>query len=466
MSTTVLKPKSFAGQLTYQEVPYFDDVSHVFTHFADLPWSIFLDSGRPVSQLGRYDIFSAYPQKTFLTKNNQTIVETGGHQQIVREDPFSILSAELAKIQCDDNELPFTGGVMGFFSYDLGRKIERIPTIAADDIDTPDMAVGIYRWAHITDHHTKTSVLVGDLSDQRVRLYWDEICSLVQKPQQAEINEPYVASDKIQSNMSQAEYIDKFNQVKKYIGSGDCYQINLAQRFKVPVEGRSWNGYQKLRTINPSPYSAYMNTPEHKVLSVSPERFIKIEDGVAETKPIKGTRPKLDNSEQDKAMLSDLLNSDKDRAENVMIVDLLRNDFSKSCQANSVKVTKLFEVESFPTVHHLVSTITGELPKTVSSIQLLRECFPGGSITGAPKIRAMEIIEQLEPHRRGLYCGSIGYLGFNGRMDTNIAIRTLVEKDQHAYFYAGGGLVWDSQADAEYQETFDKAAAMFRLFDQ
>ena len=462
MSSTVTKSHS----LTYQEIPYFENVSHVFAHFSDLSWAVFLDSGRPVSQLGRYDIFSAYPYKTFLTKDNQTLIETAGHRQIVREDPFSLLNAELSQTHCDNHKLPFTGGAMGFFSYDLGRKIERMPNIAEDDISTPDMAIGIYRWAYIADHHTKTSVLVGDLSDQRVRLYWDEIVSLVQNPLPASDENSYVSTDKIESNMSEAQYKEKFSQVKHYISSGDCYQINLAQRFKVPVSGKSWNGYQQLRTINPSPYSAFINIPQHTVLSVSPERFIKIEDGVAETKPIKGTRPKLDDAVQDKNILLDLLNSDKDRAENVMIVDLLRNDFSKSCQANSVKVTKLFEIESFPTVHHLVSTITGELPQTVSAIQLLRECFPGGSITGAPKIRAMQIIEELEPHRRGLYCGSIGYIGFNGRMDTNIAIRTLVQKDNHAYFYAGGGLVWDSQADAEYQETFDKAAAMFKLFDQ
>jgi len=462
MSSTVTKSHS----LTYQEIPYFENVSHVFAHFSDLSWAVFLDSGRPVSQLGRYDIFSAYPYKTFLTKDNQTLIETAGHRQIVREDPFSLLNAELSQTHCDNHKLPFTGGAMGFFSYDLGRKIERMPNIAEDDIATPDMAIGIYRWAYIADHHTKTSVLVGDLSDQRVRLYWDEIVSLVQNPLPASDENSYVSTDKIESNMSEAQYKEKFSQVKHYISSGDCYQINLAQRFKVPVSGKSWNGYQQLRTINPSPYSAFINIPQHAVLSVSPERFIKIEDGVAETKPIKGTRPKLDDAVQDKNILLDLLNSDKDRAENVMIVDLLRNDFSKSCQANSVKVTKLFEIESFPTVHHLVSTITGELPQTVSAIQLLRECFPGGSITGAPKIRAMQIIEELEPHRRGLYCGSIGYIGFNGRMDTNIAIRTLVQKDNHAYFYAGGGLVWDSQADAEYQETFDKAAAMFKLFDQ
>ena len=452
--------------LTYHDVPYYEDVSGVFAHFSDLPWAIFLDSGRPVSQLGRYDIFSAYPEKTFLCKDKKTLIETAGHQQVVREDPFNLLKKELENTHASDSSLPFTGGALGFFSYDLGRQIERIANIAADDIATPDLAVGIYRWAYIADHIEKKALLVGDMADQRVRLYWDEICSKVQAPQQSQMRDSYRAVQPIQSNMSEADYKDKFSQVKRYIAAGDCYQINLAQRFQVQVSGDRWQGYQQLRTINPSPYSAFMNTPEHTVLSVSPERFIKIEQGIAETKPIKGTRPRSADKHLDQRLCDELLNSEKDRAENVMIVDLLRNDLSKSCRQNSVRVSKLFAIESFPTVHHLVSTITGELPTSITAIQLLRECFPGGSITGAPKIRAMEIIEELEPHRRGLYCGSIGYIGFNGRMDTNIAIRTLVQKNDQAYFYAGGGLVWDSQADAEYQETYDKASAMFQLFEQ
>lgn len=453
-------------QLTYQEVPYYEDVSAVFAHFSNLPWAIFLDSGRPVSQLGRYDIFSAYPEKTFLSKDKKTRIECAGHQQIVREDPFTLLKKELDKVDISDTRLPFTGGALGFFSYDLGRQIERIANSAKDDIETPDMAVGIYRWAYVADHVEKRATLVADMSDQRIRLYWDEICAKVQTPIQGQADDCYQAVNPIQSNMTESEYKSKFAQVKQFIAAGDCYQINLAQRFNVQVKGNRWQGYKQLRTINPSPYSAFINTPQHTVLSVSPERFIKIEQGIAETKPIKGTRPRNADTQQDQRMCKELLGSEKDRAENVMIVDLLRNDLSKSCKRNSVQVKQLFAIESFPTVHHLVSTITGELPTHISPIQLLRECFPGGSITGAPKIRAMEIIEALEPHRRGLYCGSIGYIGFNGRMDTNIAIRTLVQKNDQAYFYAGGGLVWDSDVNAEYQETYDKASAMFKLFDQ
>ena len=454
-----------------QSVPYFEDVSRVFDSFEHMPWSVFLDSGRPQSEHGRYEIFSALPKKMFITKGKKTVIHSGVYQEIVFDDPFALLMRELKDPVQHQSSLPFTGGAIGYFSYDLGRRIERIPEIAIDDMDIPDMAIGIYHWAYVADHLTRKSTLVGDLSEPRVKLNWEEFVLKASQPKESQsqlsaVPCDYYASTKIQSNMSKSDYYERFNQVKKYIGNGDCYQVNLAQRFTLEVKGNPWAGYQKLRAINPSPFSAYMNLPDCSILSASPERFIQVDSQRAETKPIKGTRPRSNDQKQDEYNLKQLQESVKDKAENVMIVDLLRNDLSKCCESNSVKVMKLFEIESFPTVHHLVSTIQGVLSDHISPVQLLRECFPGGSITGAPKIRAMEIIEELEPHRRGLYCGSIGYLGFNGKMDTNIAIRTLVQKNNRAYFYAGGGLVWDSDVDEEYQETFDKAAAMFRLFDQ
>ena len=455
-----------ANKLTRASVPYFEDITPVFSSFAHLPWAILLDSGRPVSKFGRYEIFSAYPKKTFVTRGKLTTITTGGNQQVVPDDPFELLASELSRNFIDSDELPFTGGALGFFSYDLGRRVEKIPSTALDDIELPEMAVGIYHWAYIADHVEKTAIVVGDLSEPRVRLNWKDIIHDVSQVTNTASGNVYKAVNKIQSNMTAEQYAGKFTSVKNYIGSGDCYQVNLAQRFNVAVEGDSWLGYQNLRKINPSPFSAYINAPECKILSVSPERFLQVNNDVVETKPIKGTRPRSDDSRIDENLKQELKESTKDRAENVMIVDLLRNDLSKCCEINSVKVTKLFEIESFPTVHHLVSTIEGKLPSNTSPVELLRECFPGGSITGAPKIRAMEIIEELEPHRRGLYCGSIGYIGFNRKMDTNIAIRTIIQKKDQAYFYAGGGLVWDSQVDEEYQETFDKAAAMFRFFEQ
>ena len=451
--------------LARETVQYFEDVSRVFESFAHLSWSIFLDSGRPVSQHGRFDIITAFPKKTFVTYGDKTIIRTGSNHQIVPDDPFALIEQELGQDEEGFDDLPFTGGAVGFFSYDLGRHIERMPSISANDMQMPDMAVGIFHWAYIADHYEKKATVVGDLEEPRVRLNWQDIIENVSTPPDPESSEPFRAVSSIQSNMTESDYKEKFSKVKKYIASGDCYQVNLAQRFSAQVAGDSWDGYKQLRSINPSPFSAFINIPDCVVLSASPERFLQVRNHVVETKPIKGTRPRSSDKQKDEELKNELLNSLKDRAENVMIVDLLRNDLSKCCESNSVKVPSLFALESFPTVHHLVSTITGSLPRGMSPIRLLRACFPGGSITGAPKIRAMEIIEELEPHRRGLYCGSVGYIGFNGDMDTSIAIRTLVQIDQQVYFYAGGGLVWDSEVDAEYQETFDKAAALLKLLE-
>ena len=263
--------------------------------------------------------------------------------------------------------------------------------------------------------------------------------------------------------MAPEEYAEKFRRIKHYIREGDCYQVNLAQRFAATAEGDPWLAYQELRRINPAPFAAYLHTPSAHVLSASPEQFLEVRDQCVVTKPIKGTRPRAPHPDADRRLAEALLTSTKDRAENVMIVDLLRNDLGKCCVPGSVRVPKLFALESFATVHHLVSTVTGELRPEVGPLELLRACFPGGSITGAPKLRAMEIIEELEPHRRGVYCGAIGYVGFDGAMDTNIAIRTMVFNDGVVRFWAGGGIVQDSVLGEEYQETFDKAAAMLRL---
>ncbi|HDZ15844.1 MAG TPA: anthranilate synthase component I family protein, partial [Methylophaga aminisulfidivorans] len=241
---------------------------------------------------------------------------------------------------------------------------------------------------------------------------------------------------------------------------------NLANRFEVDAKGDAWLAYKQLRQRNAAPFSAFFETEQVTLLSSSPERLLKVKDNEVETKPIKGTRPRdLTDPIKDKSLADSLQASLKDRAENLMIVDLLRNDIGKVCQPGSIRVPTPFALESFATVHHLVSTITGTLKPTETSVSLLRACFPGGSITGAPKLRAMEIIEELEPHRRGAYCGSIGFIGFDGNMDTNITIRTLVFSNNKLRFWAGGGIVADSVADEEYQEVHDKAAAIFQLID-
>lgn len=268
---------------------------------------------------------------------------------------------------------------------------------------------------------------------------------------------PFRLGSDFVSNLPRADYMSAFARVQEYILAGDCYQINLTQRFSADCEGDPFHAYRALRRLATTPFSAYLESEDGAILSLSPERFLRVSSsGEVETRPIKGTRPRGRDAAEDRALAAALADSNKDRAENLMIVDLLRNDLGKVCRAGSVKVPELFAIESYPNVHHLVSAVTGQLADGFTSLDLLRHCFPGGSITGAPKIRAMEIIDELEPQRRSIYCGSIGYISADGGMDTSICIRTLLAQNGSIHCWAGGGIVTDSDGADEYQESFDK----------
>ncbi|MDP2903257.1 MAG: aminodeoxychorismate synthase component I [Methylovulum sp.] len=452
----------------YSLLPYFADSAALYSSLADQPWSVFLDSAHPYTQQGRYDIIAADPVCTLVTHGKITTVTCHGVTIKSSADPFDLVKQQLHLLAgsdpaIDTEGLPFTGGAIGYFSYDLARRLENLPVIAEDAEHIAEMAVGIYSWVVIVDHHRQQSVLVGQGID--TQMHNNLIQQFSRLPHQ-QADAVFNVVSEITSNMDKAYYTQAFNRIKQYLKEGDCYQVNLTQRFVAACNGNPWVAYQLLRELNAAPYSCYLNFPEAQILSSSPERFLKLKNGVVETKPIKGTRPRKADHAEDQQQIGLLENSKKDRAENLMIVDLLRNDISKTCKAGSVKVPKLFAVESYATVHHLVSTVTGVLAANQHALDLLKSCFPGGSITGAPKIRAMEIIEELEPNRRGVYCGTIGYIGFNGNMDTNIAIRTLVHSNGTIRFWVGGGIVNDSVVDDEYQECFDKAAALLKVLQQ
>ena len=443
-------------------LPYYPDSAELFAAIASKPWAIFLDSGYPHSQQGRFDIIVADPVCTLLTKGTETEIVNRGVRSVSKEDPFKLVKQHLGDKLNSLDDIPFNGGAIGYFSYDLARRLENLPVIAEDGEHIADMAVGIYQWAVIVDHHKQESYLIGHETEEDD---WETLIDQFSLLPVVPTDDNFKVLAAPVSNMNKNTYADAFAGIKHYLREGDSYQVNLAQRFVSPCRGNPWIAYQHLRKINAAPFSCYMNLPDVQVLSSSPERFLKVTDGEVETKPIKGTRPRKLLQDHDQLQISALSDSTKDRAENVMIVDLLRNDISKNCREGSVKVPKLFDVESYATVHHLVSTVKGELAEGQHALDLLRSCFPGGSITGAPKIRSMEIIEELEPHRRGVYCGSIGYIGFDGNMDTNIAIRTLVHSDNTIRFWAGGGIVNDSVMEDEYQESFDKAAALLKLLE-
>jgi para-aminobenzoate synthetase component I len=440
-------------------LPYFSDSAALFSSIADKPWAVFLDSGCPHSQQGRYDIIAFDPVCTLVTYGELTTIERCGVVTESYADPFQLIKQELLAFESQDfPDLPFNGGAIGYFSYDLARRLEHLPVLAEDAEHIAEMAVGIYAWVVIVDHQVQQSFLIAQQVDDAT---WQNLLHLFSALPTSQTHATFAVTSSVHSNMSRERYQQAFDRIKHYLKEGDCYQVNLTQRFSASCQGEPWTAYLALRELNAAPFSAYLNLPEVQILSSSPERFLQLHQGIVETKPIKGTRPRKADTAQDVEQMQELAASTKDRAENVMIVDLLRNDISKTC--HSVRVPVIFDVESYTTVHHLVSTVTGVLAEGQHALDVLESCFPGGSITGAPKIRAMEIIEELEPNRRGVYCGAIGYIGFNGNMDTNIAIRTLVHSNQSIRFWAGGGIVNDSVADAEYQECFDKAAAMFNV---
>ncbi len=448
-----------------QELPYFPDTAALFAPLAQQPWAVWLDSCQPYAEQGRYDILSAAPVQTLQTQGQHTEIRRHDQLEISDADPLHLLQHALDRFPATppDCPVPFAGGAIGYFAYDLARRWEQLPVLADNAEQLPEMAVGIYDWALVVDHQEQRTYLASSGHNAVAFAHWKTFFS---HPQPAPISTPFRLQNKLLANFSQSGYQQAFQRIQDYIVAGDCYQVNLAQRFTAPAQGDPWSLYLRLRQQNPAPFAAFFNTPQAQVLSSSPERFLSLRNGQVETKPIKGTRPRcLDDAQQDAAIGQALLTSAKDRAENLMIVDLLRNDLSKVCALGSVRVPHLCALERFARVHHLVSTVTGQLRPEHSAVELLRACFPGGSITGAPKRRAMQIIEELEPQRRGLYCGSLGYLGFDGNMDLNIAIRTLIYAQQQLSFAVGGGIVADSQADAEYAETFAKAAAIFQAVE-
>ncbi|MEF1228221.1 aminodeoxychorismate synthase component I, partial [Vibrio fortis] len=425
-----------------------------------LPWAMLLRSASESHVDSRFDILVAQPVATFETIGQKTTINVNENRIVSENDPFELLHQYQQELIPDldcEHDLPFVGGALGYFSYDLGRRVETLPELAEHDIKAPDMAVGLYDWAVIVDHKLKTACVVG--LNFEARLAWLQDRSPVS-------HTPFSLTTKWQSNMTQDSYSNKFDSVQEYLLSGDCYQINLAQRFNAQYQGSEWQAYEKLEQYNSAPFSGFIRLEECAILSVSPERFLELKDNTIETKPIKGTRPRSEEAQIDAQYANDLANAEKDQAENLMIVDLLRNDIGRVAKPGTVHVPKLFDIESFPAVHHLVSTIRADLDEQYNAADLLRACFPGGSITGAPKVRAMQIIEELEPHRRSTYCGSIGYISRHGRMDTSITIRTLVAEDQTLYAWAGGGVVADSDCQSEYQETLDKLSRILPVLAQ
>jgi para-aminobenzoate synthetase component 1 len=445
----------------------------LFELIKDRPYSFFLDSGMDTQRLGRYSFLGSDPFLVMQSRGSEIILIRGQEHEVQHGNPFDTLGRllELYELDYRPSPAPFVGGAVGYFSYDLCHFVEHLPSTATDDLKLPECYFAFYDAILAFDHLEKRAYLVTTgfpeleeeqrLKQAKMRLEemknWLYLGHSVIAPARSSSRNREIT---LKSNFTTEEYIKAVDRVREYIAAGDVFQVNLSQRFQADLQIPPYELYKILRKVNPAPFASYLNFHGVTIVSASPERFLKVQDDLVETRPIKGTRPRGRDPVEDESLAQELTHSTKDRAENVMIVDLERNDLGRVCRYGTIKVTELAILETFPTVFHLTSTITGKLRRDKSDIDLLKATFPGGSITGAPKVRAMEIIDELEPTKRSVYTGSIGYLSFNGNLDINIVIRTFIIKEGRAYFQVGGGIIYDSDSEAEYMETLDKARAL------
>ncbi len=454
-----------------QEISY-QDPSHLFSHFFHKSGSLLLESVERRENTGRYSFIAIDPFAILKSKANK--IEWNGEK--FEGNPFYFLKEMLSRYRLSTIEdlPPFQGGAAGFFSYGLLHHLEKITVQQEDRMQFDDMAIGFYDIVIGFDHLLKRAWIFSSgfpeetprKRERRAQERLESICEKIKNlPVSNKFNSTFRIDEKeIISNFTREEYMTKVREVVDYILKGDIFEANISLCFSstLPTDVNAYDLYQRLRFLNPAPFSAFLHFNETQLVSASPERFLKVKNKTVETRPIKGTRKRGKTPLEDRMLETELLQSEKDHAENIMIVDLLRNDLSRVCEEGSVNVPQLCGLESFATVHHLVSIVTGKLREEASPIDLMMAAFPGGSITGAPKIRAMEIIAEIEPTTRGPYCGSIGYLGFNGDMDSSIVIRTFAIKNQDVTFQAGGAIVLDSDPESEYEEVLTKAYALKR----
>ena len=467
---------------------------------AALPYRLFLDSALRNPRLARYSFLTGDPVALVQSKGGRTecFDFAGRTRRVAVGDALAAVRAIVEPFQTDPIRglPPFQGGAAGYLAYDWGASLESLAPPRHDDLMLQDVVLGVYDWVIAWDHAASRSWIIStglperspEHRARRAASRSAAVRSLLEradaKPRVAQISAAVIRESErfspppsfplsgewwnpgvgLRSSFTHHGYLEAVRRVRDYIFAGDVFQTNLSQRFEVPLSEAPWSLYRRLRTRNAAPFAAYFELSDAVVLSASPERFLCVDaDGHVETRPIKGTRPRGVGPEHDAALGQVLSEDSKDRAENLMIVDLMRNDLSRVCAPGSVRVPELFALERYATVHHLVSTVVGDLRPGTDALDLLRAAFPGGSITGAPKVRAMEIIAELEPSQRGVYCGSIGYWSVTGDLDTNIAIRTAVARHGRVYFSAGGGIVADSDPEQEYRETLDKARGIIEV---
>ncbi|WP_437609967.1 aminodeoxychorismate synthase component I [Sorangium sp. So ce834] len=442
------------------EEPFVD----VVRRFAHLPGTVALMSGGELDS-ARHHILGVYPWLSLSGHRARTTLADGDHRVELDEDPFTALRRLLQHCSLPElgAPLPLSSGLLGYFAYDLKDCLEQLPRTSIDDLGLPLMHLVAPAILVIHDRVSGATTLLamrlqGD--DAAFRQDVARFKEALSAPAAALRERAPRASGKCASIVSREEYLSAVEAIRRYIVDGDVYQVNMSQRFQAPFAGDPFDCFARMYAVNPAPFFAYINAGDHQIVSTSPERFIELRNGSVETRPIKGTRPRGETPAEDDALRTELQESAKEDAELSMIVDLLRNDIGKVCRPGSVRVLEHKRLEAYQNVHHLVSIVKGELDPGMDAVDLLRATFPGGSITGCPKIRAMEIIDELEPVRRHIYTGSIGYVGFDGTMDLSIAIRTATFTGGRVVFSVGGGIVFDSDPASEFEETLHKGRTL------
>ncbi|MDP2920140.1 MAG: aminodeoxychorismate synthase component I [Dehalococcoidia bacterium] len=450
----------------------------LFEYFRLQPHCFFLDSSMDPQKLGRYSFMGADPFLLMSNRGRKITLQEHGQGTVIRGNPFDILGQILRsyRLNAGDTPVPFTGGAVGYLAYDLLHFIERVPKTALDDLKLPESYIGFYDLILAYDNLlNKTYIISTGFPEQdemrrlkrayqRVNELKDRLSSMPHCAEPPLLSVP-AARGVLKGNFTHEDYVKAVARARQYIIDGDIFEVNISQRFETRLTIPPWELYRRLRQINPAPFGSYLGFGEVTVVGASPERFLRVQGDYVETRPIKGTVRRGKTPAEDRVRARQLFGSVKDHAENMMIVDLERNDLGRVCRYGTVKVTEMAILETFPTVFHLTSTVTGRLRHDRNRIDLLKATFPGGSITGAPKIRSMEIIDELEPTRRSVYTGNIGYFGFDGNMDINIVIRTFLIKGNRAYFQVGGAVVYDSDPESEYQETLDKGRALINALN-
>jgi para-aminobenzoate synthetase component 1 len=451
----------------------------LFEFFRHEPNCFFLDSSMDPQKLGRYSFMGADPFIVISSHGRKIRIIEAGMPTITRGNPFDILETYLEKYRLDitDAPIPFIGGAVGYLSYDLCHFIERLPMTAIDDLRLPESYFGFYDLILAYDNLFKKTYIVStgfpeqeeehrlQRAQERLNNIKEKLAIFPHNPPLPVLNVTEAKKSELVGNFTHDHYVTAVAKARQYIIEGDIFEVNISQRFETRLSIPPWELYLRLRNINPAPFASYLGFDKVTIVSSSPERFLRVQGDRVETRPIKGTVRRGKTSREDLKNARKLLASIKDHAENMMIVDLERNDLGRVCRYGSVRVSELAILEMFPTVYHLTSTVVGILRSDKNRYDLLKATFPGGSITGAPKVRSMEIIDELEPTRRSVYTGSIGYLSFDGNMDINIVIRTFIIKGNRAYFQVGGAVVYDSDPESEYQETLDKGRALVKALD-